>query len=76
MNVTDPLFNSGLLLTILKFLFIAFSLGHIIMIMIVERQIHQADKIAAPSTQRLIELGGYINMILIVVSLIVIILPI
>jgi hypothetical protein len=76
MNLSDPQFNAQLLLTILKFIFVAISIGHVILILIIQRQIHQADRVASPFTNKLIELGGYINIVLIVLSLIIIILPI
>lgn len=76
MNIDDAQFNSELLLTIIKFVFVALSIGHMIMISIIEKQVRQADRVATPFTHKLIELGGYINMILIVLSLIIIVLPI
>ena len=76
MNTADPLFNSELLLIIMKFIFVAASIGHIIVIFVIERQVHQADRVAAPFTHKLIELCGYINMVLVILSLIIIILPI
>jgi hypothetical protein len=75
MNINDPKFNSDLLIIILKFLIVAIVIGHVIVIMLISKQIRQADKIAAPYTFKLIQLVGYINIVLSVLILILIILP-
>ena len=75
MNINDPQFNAELLLTILKFFFVAITVGHAIVIFIIEKQTHQADRVAAPFTHKLIEFSGYINMGLAILCLIILILP-
>ena len=76
MNTTNQLFNTDLLLIIIKFVFVAVSIGNILVILVIEKQIRQADRVAAPFTHKLIELGGYINIVLTILALIIIILPI
>jgi hypothetical protein len=75
MNVNDPQFNSNLLIIILKFIIVAIVIGHAIVILLIQKQVHQTDKIAAPFTFKLIQMGGYINMVLNVLILVLIILP-
>ena len=63
-------------LSVIKLVILFVILGHTVVILIIEKQIHSADRVGSPFAHKLIELTGYINMITLALIFLILLLPI
>jgi hypothetical protein len=79
MNTTEiaitDLFSASHVFTLLKFAVVFAVIIHVIVILLIHRQVHQADKLGSPLIHKLIEIFGYINIILSIIILVLLALP-
>jgi hypothetical protein len=67
--------NQQTLGDLVKFALIFTGICHVVIIAVILRQITGSDKVGSPFSHKMVELVGYINMILIALILILIIVP-
>jgi len=76
MNIIFNIFSGGVLGILMKFVFVFVILVHVAILLIVIKQIHQADRVSSLFTHKLLELIGYINIVILILIVLLIALPI
>ena len=71
-TIIKPVYVLDVIILVIVFVLIA----HGIVILLIQKQIHHTDRVGTNFTHKLLELGGYINMIILGLIFILLILPI
>lgn len=68
--------NDMTVINAIKLIVLFAIIAHIVGILIIQKQIHQADRVGSAFTHKLLELGGYINIFLLAIIFLILLLPI